>query len=56
VMAGIHDDIVINQWKGLNYPIMNIFERGLCLLQCKVRKLNIVRTKRTLTDQSTSMQ
>jgi len=36
VIAGIHDDVVINQWKGLNYPIMNIFERGLCLLQCKV--------------------
>lgn len=36
VIAGIHDDGVINQWKGLNYPIMNIYERGLCLLQCKV--------------------
>lgn len=35
VIAGIHDDGVINHWKGLNYPIMNIFERGLCVLQCK---------------------
>ncbi|KAH8693116.1 phosphoethanolamine [Talaromyces proteolyticus] len=35
IVAGIHDDAVINQWKGLNYPIMNIFERGLCVLQCK---------------------
>lgn len=35
VVAGIHDDEVINHWKGLNYPIMNIFERGLCVLQCK---------------------
>ncbi|KAJ9247385.1 hypothetical protein DTO207G8_8084 [Paecilomyces variotii] len=35
VIAGIHDDAVINHWKGLNYPIMNIFERGLCVLQCK---------------------
>ena len=35
VVAGIHDDAVINQHKGLNYPIMNIFERGLCVLQCK---------------------
>lgn len=34
VVAGIHDDAEINQHKGLNYPIMNIFERGLCLLQC----------------------
>lgn len=36
VVAGIHDDTVINYWVGLNYPIMNIFERGLCVLQCRV--------------------
>lgn len=36
IMAGVHDDEVINHWKGVNYPIMNIFERGLCVLQCKV--------------------
>lgn len=35
IIAGVHDDHVINHWKGLNYPIMNIFERGLCVLQCK---------------------
>ncbi|KAI9734881.1 MAG: hypothetical protein M1834_001961 [Cirrosporium novae-zelandiae] len=35
VLAGIHDDNVINHWKGVNYPIMNIFERGLCVLQCR---------------------
>lgn len=35
VVVGVHDDEVINQWKGVNYPIMNIFERGLCVLQCK---------------------
>ncbi|ORY05567.1 hypothetical protein BCR34DRAFT_626839 [Clohesyomyces aquaticus] len=35
LIAGIHDDDVINSWKGINYPIMNIFERGLCVLQCK---------------------
>ncbi|KAI1941423.1 choline phosphate cytidylyltransferase [Ophidiomyces ophidiicola] len=35
VIAGVHDDEVINSWKGLNYPIMNIFERGLCVLQCR---------------------
>lgn len=34
-MAGVHNDEVINHWKGLNYPIMNIFERGLCVLQCR---------------------
>ena len=37
IIAGIHDDTVINHWKGINYPIMNIFERGLCVLQCRVR-------------------
>ncbi|KAK3326405.1 hypothetical protein B0H66DRAFT_550873 [Apodospora peruviana] len=35
VVAGVHDDHVINREKGVNYPIMNIFERGLCVLQCK---------------------
>ncbi|KAK7404105.1 choline phosphate cytidylyltransferase [Neonectria punicea] len=35
VVVGVHEDYVINQWKGVNYPIMNIFERGLCVLQCK---------------------
>ncbi|KAK4240999.1 hypothetical protein C8A03DRAFT_30837 [Achaetomium macrosporum] len=35
VVAGVHDDEVINKWKGVNYPIMNIFERGLCVLQCR---------------------
>jgi ethanolamine-phosphate cytidylyltransferase len=35
VVAGIHDDEVINYYRGINYPIMNIFERGLCLVQCR---------------------
>lgn len=35
VIAGVHDDETINHWKGVNYPIMNIYERGLCVLQCK---------------------
>ena len=39
VVAGVHDDRVINRWKGINYPVMNIFERGLCVLQCKVRRI-----------------
>lgn len=41
VVAGVHDDEVINHWKGINYPIMNIFERGLCVLQCKVGPLTV---------------
>ena len=39
VVVGVHEDSVINKWKGVNYPIMNIFERGLCVLQCKVSLL-----------------
>ena len=38
VVVGVHEDEVINRWKCVNYPIMNIFERGLCVLQCKVRR------------------
>ena len=36
IVVGVHDDEVINHWKGVNYPIMNVFERGLCVLQCRV--------------------
>ncbi|OBT55178.1 hypothetical protein VE04_04484 [Pseudogymnoascus sp. 24MN13] len=35
VVAGVHDDETINRWKGVNYPIMNIYERGLGAQQCK---------------------
>ena len=48
LIAGIHDDEVINHWKGINYPIMNIFERGLCVLQCKVRPYPTFYYTRTL--------
>ena len=41
IVAGVHDDEVINYWKGVNYPIMNIFERGLCVIQCRVRDSNL---------------
>lgn len=37
VVAGIHDDETVHDWKGVGHPIMNIIERGLCVLQCKVR-------------------
>ncbi|CAI5756812.1 unnamed protein product [Candida verbasci] len=35
VVVGIYDDFTINQYRGSNYPIMNVFERSLCVLQCK---------------------
>ncbi len=43
VVAGVHDDDVINHWKGVNYPIMNIYERGLCVLHVRVGTLTLVR-------------
>lgn len=42
IVVGVHDDEVINHWKGVNYPIMNIFERGLCVLQCRVHVLRLL--------------
>jgi len=36
LIAGVHDDATINLHKGLNYPIMSMYERGLCVLQCRV--------------------
>ena len=36
IVAGVHDDAIVNEHKGSNQPIMNIFERGLCVLQCRV--------------------
>lgn len=56
IVAGIHDDDVINYWKGLNYPIMNIFERGLCVLQCRVSVFIGVLATSTLTVNSISMR
>lgn len=35
IVAGVHDDRVLNEAKGLNHPIMNVYERGLCVLQCR---------------------
>ncbi|VVT44014.1 uncharacterized protein SAPINGB_P000259 [Magnusiomyces paraingens] len=35
VVVGIHDDATVNSTKGKSYPIMNLFERALCVLQCR---------------------
>ena len=37
IVVGLHDDAVINQYKGSNHPIMNLQERVMCILACKVR-------------------
>ncbi|GME99628.1 unnamed protein product [Ambrosiozyma monospora] len=35
VLVGLNDDSDVNRYKELNYPIMNMFERSLCVLQSK---------------------
>lgn len=44
VIVGIHDDQTINHNKGLNYPIMNIKERTLALLACRVFSLRMLKS------------
>lgn len=36
LIVGLHTDPVVNNYKGSNYPIMNIHERVLSVLACKV--------------------
>lgn len=36
VVVGIHDDSVVNRYKGSNHPIMNLQERVLSVLACRV--------------------
>src|SRR5690349_21615559 len=38
LIVGLHTDPVVNQYKGSNYPIMNLHERVLSVLACKVRQ------------------
>jgi len=35
VIVGLHTDIVVNKYRGSNYPIMNLHERVLSVLACK---------------------
>lgn len=35
VVVGVRSDKSVNQELGSNWPLMNVFERGLCVLQCK---------------------
>lgn len=36
LIVGLHTDPVVNKYKGSNYPIMNLHERTLSVLACKV--------------------
>jgi len=35
LIVGLHADKIVNQVRGLNYPVMNLHERALCVLSCK---------------------
>lgn len=39
VIVGVHDDQTIHSNKGFSYPIMNLKERALTLLACRVRRI-----------------
>ena len=36
LIVGLHTDAVVNHYRGYNYPIMNLHERVLSVLACKV--------------------
>jgi ethanolamine-phosphate cytidylyltransferase len=37
LIVGIHDDQTVNAIKGSNYPLMNVHERALSVLACRVK-------------------
>lgn len=37
VIVGVHNDAVVNAQRGQNLPILNLHERVLSVLGCKVR-------------------
>ena len=37
LVVGLHEDSVVNCYKGSNHPIMNLQERVMGVLACKVR-------------------
>lgn len=45
LIVGLHTDPVVNAYKGSNYPIMNIHERVLSVLACKVKKRKTIFTR-----------
>ena len=35
LLVGVHDDVTVNAIKGEHFPIMNLYERILCVLSCR---------------------
>lgn len=42
LIVGLHTDPVVNRYKGSNYPIMNLHERVLSVLACKVKCIILI--------------
>lgn len=42
VVVGVHEDQTVNQIKGYNYPVMNLHERVLSVLACRVSVAHIL--------------
>ena len=41
IIVGLHTDQEVNRYRGLNYPIMNLNERTLSVLACRLLLLSI---------------
>lgn len=41
IIVGLHTDAVVNKYRGSNYPIMNLHERVLSVLACKVSTVEL---------------
>jgi len=41
LIVGLHTDQEVNRYRGSNYPIMNLHERVLSVLACKVKPLKL---------------
>lgn len=41
IIVGLHTDPAVNKYKGGNYPIMNLHERVLSVLACKVKIIEL---------------
>jgi ethanolamine-phosphate cytidylyltransferase len=54
VVAGVHTDAEVHEAKGGVFPVMSIFERGLCVLQCRVGLLEPLQSTFPANDSSTS--
>lgn len=42
MIVGVHNDSEVNQRRGNNLPIMNLHERVLSVLGCKVRTTTLL--------------